>query len=62
MDARARKLGLLLRDANLAHALVGVGLDTPAKLKNAKDSEIQAVRGVGKAALEKVRARCPRRA
>jgi len=62
MDARAKKLGLVLRDVNLAHALVGAGLDTPAKLKKAKDGDIQAVRGVGKAALEKVRARCPKRA
>ena len=60
MDARAQKLAIKLKDAETAHALVRAGFDTPAKIKRAKDADLTAIPGIGKARLDKVRARCPR--
>lgn len=56
MDAKTLKLAAKLGDLNLAQTLVEAGLDTPAKIRAAKDKDVLALKGIGKAALDKIRA------
>lgn len=58
---RESKLARLLRDEELARALVAAGLDTPAKIKAASDQRLLAVKGVGPATKQKIRERFPGR-
>jgi len=55
MDARVRKLTILGVDN--AQDLVDAGLDSPRKIKAASNKELEAVKGVGKTAREKLRER-----
>jgi len=59
MDGRAKKLAHKL-DAELAEKLVEAGLDTPRKLKAAKDKAIKDVPGIGQSGVDKVRAVFPK--
>jgi len=62
MDARTQKLQLKLGiDAEVAQALVRVGLGKPNLIRNATDKMLEAVPGIGKATLERIRARVPRK-
>ena len=54
---RVRKLEKKLGDAELAQALVEAGFDNPAKIRAAKDKDLETVKGVGKGKLAQVRAR-----
>jgi len=60
MDQRTQKLGHVLRDKEAAAALVEIGIDTPAKVKRAKDTDLRKARGVGPAKLAEIRKRCPK--
>lgn len=58
MDNRAQRLRRFVRgDKDLASALVGAGLDTPAKVKAATDATILAVEGIGPSKLAIIRER-----
>lgn len=59
MDARARKLAIKLGDAELAEKLVQAGIDSPAKIKNAKDADLKKLKGIGPGTLKKIRAQFP---
>ena len=59
MDERVRKLAHLLRDADTAAKLVEAGLDTPRRIKAAKDADVEKIKGIGPATRETVRARFP---
>jgi len=62
MDARTQKLQLKLGiNAEIAEALVRVGLGKPSSIRNATDEMLRAVPGIGKATLERIRARVPRK-
>ena len=61
MDARVMKLAHKLNDKELAEKLVEAGLDTPRKLKAAKDKDIKAAPGVGQSGVDKVRAVFPKK-
>ena len=52
------KLGIKLEDEALAQKLTEAGYDNPRKIRDAKNSELEAV--VGKAGLKKVRAKLPK--
>lgn len=60
MDARVRKLGIVLQDREAAAALVAAGFDLPRKIEAADDKDLEAVKGIGKAKREKIRARVPK--
>ena len=60
MDARVQKLAVKLRDRGLAAVLVDAGYDTPAKVRKATNKQLEAITGVGKTTLERIRARVPR--
>ena len=53
------KLAIKLADPDLAVLLVGAGFTNPQKIRNATDRALLAVRGIGPAALEKIRAKFP---
>lgn len=53
MDARTQKLAIKLKDRELAEALVNAGLDNPAKIRQAKDKDLEII--VGKAKVAKLR-------
>lgn len=57
MDARMRKLGILLSDTELAETLVNAGLDLPRKIRAAKKSDLQKIKGIGKATADKIKIR-----
>ena len=57
MEAKIRKLGIKLRDRELAEKLVLAGFDNPAKIRKAADGELEDVKGIGKASVEKIRQR-----
>lgn len=58
MDPRARKLAQALNiSIEQAKGLVEIGLDVPAKIKQAKESEIEEARGVGKATAQAIKGR-----
>lgn len=61
MDARIEKLARLGIDRTDAGTLVNGGLDTPAKIKAATDQQIEALPGIGKAKVKKLRERFPHR-
>jgi len=58
MDQRIMKLSHLLGDQKVAEALVAAGLDTPAKVKAAKDKDLEV--HVGKAKVAAIRKRLPK--
>ena len=49
------KLAKKLKDLDLAQVLVEAGLDSPAKIRAASDKDLQAVEGVGKVKVSKIR-------
>ena len=53
MDKLAVKLG----DRELAEKLRAVGLTNPRRIRDATDKELLSVEGIGKATLERVRAK-----
>jgi len=59
MDARARKLAVMFSDEEAAEKLVAAGLDTPRKIRAAKEADLKAA--VGAAGLRKVRERFPKK-
>lgn len=59
MTFRTQRLARLLGDRVLAEALVAAGLSTPAELKRATDSQLEAVKGVGPATRKRIRERFP---
>ena len=61
MDARAFKLTRLGLEEPVAMALVEAGLDSPAKIRAAKNKDLEAVKGIGEATRDKIRARFPER-
>jgi len=61
MDAQKLKLAKKLGDSELASALVAAGFDNPAKIRQASDKELEAVKGVGKAKREQIRKKLPKR-
>jgi len=54
---KQQKLALLLRDSELAGALVKAGFDTPRKIKAASDEQLEAVKGIGPATRKALRQR-----
>lgn len=44
-------------DASIAQKLVDAGLETPRKIKAAKDADLKAIKGVGDATVAAVRGR-----
>ena len=54
---KQHKLAVKLKDTDLARALVAAGFDNPAKLRKAKDKDLEKVPGVGKGKLAQVRAK-----
>ena len=54
------KLGHKLQDEELAALLMAAGFDTPRKIRDAKDSDLKAVKGVGQASLNKIREKLPK--
>ena len=56
MNGLKKKLEIKLRDKELAGKLFDAGLTTPAKLRSAKDSELDRV--VGFSGRQKVRKKC----
>ena len=61
MNSKADKLAFKLRDADLAALLAVAGFDNPAIIRNASDRELLAVRGIGPASVEKIRAVFPQK-
>ena len=61
MNPKIQKLALKLGDPELAALLVAAGFDNPAKIRKAADKDLEAVKGIGKAAREKIRERLPKR-
>lgn len=61
MDARVQKLRMRGVDKADAETLVKAGLDTPAKIKIATDTKLEALPGIGKAKVKKLRERFPKR-
>jgi hypothetical protein len=61
MDVQTAKLAKKLRDAELAAALVAAGFRNPASIRGAKDSELEAISGVGKVTKDKIRDKLPKR-
>jgi DNA integrity scanning protein DisA with diadenylate cyclase activity len=59
MDARVAKLKHFV-DKDVAELLVQAGLTTPRKIKAAKDKDIEAVKGIGRAKKDKIRERLPK--
>ena len=57
--AAAQKLAMKLGDSELASALVTGGFDNPAKIRAATDRELRAIRGIGKASVDKIREKLP---
>ena len=53
------KLAIKLADPDLAVLLVGAGFTNPQKIRNATDRALLAVRGIGQAKLDKIRAKFP---
>ena len=60
MNGKVLKLGLKIRDMDLAEKLVLAGFDNPAKIRKAADKDLEAVPGIGKASKDKIRKRLPR--
>jgi len=58
MERRIAKLTIKLMDRDLAEKLVKAGLDTPRKIRDASDGEIE--KALGKAGKNKVRDRMPK--
>ena len=54
------KLGHKLQDEELAELLIAAGFDTPRKIRDAKDADLKAIKGVGPGRLTKIRARLPK--
>lgn len=59
-STRTQKLAVLLKDPELAGALVEVGLDTPAKIKAASAEQIEKAKGVGPATRAALQKRFPK--
>lgn len=59
--AARHKLAVRLADADLAEALVAAGFRNPAQIRAASDKDLEAVKGIGRAAREKIREKLPRR-
>lgn len=55
MDPRVRKLTRLLKDRDLAETLVEAGLDSPKKIRQATDKDVE--KALGKSGKGKVRER-----
>ncbi|MGD8499000.1 MAG: helix-hairpin-helix domain-containing protein [Phycisphaerales bacterium] len=60
MDGKAKRLTHKLNDAELAQRLAEAGLDTPRKIKAAKDEDIADISGIGPSGADRVRATFPR--
>jgi len=54
------KLALKLKDVELAALLAEAGFTNPRKIRDATDKELRTVPGLGKSALDKIRAKFPR--
>ncbi len=52
------KLGIKLEDEALAQKLIEAGLDTPRKIRDAKNSDLE--KAVGRSGKDKVRAKLPK--
>ena len=59
--AATQKLAVKLGDPELAALLVAAGFDNPAKIRAAEDEDLQAVKGIGKGSVAKLRKKLPRR-
>ena len=51
------KLAVKLKDRELAEKLQAAGLTNPRRIRDATDKELLSVEGIGKATLERVRAK-----
>ena len=60
MDPRTQKLAILLDDKELAARLVEAGFSNPARIKAASNKELEAIEGIGKAAVHRIRQRYPK--
>lgn len=58
MERRIAKLAIKLRDRDLAEKLVKAGLDSPRKIRDASDKDIE--KALGKAGKDKVREHVPK--
>ena len=59
--AATQKLAVKLGDPELAALLVDAGFDNPAKIRAAEDADLEAVNGIGKSSVAKLRKKLPRR-
>lgn len=61
IDPAITKLAIKLQDMELATLLVKAGFTGPAMIRRANDSELSAIKGIGKASLAKIREKLPKR-
>ena len=54
------KLAVKLGDPELASALIEAGLTNPRKIRDATDEDLEAIKGIGPATKNRVRAKFPK--
>ena len=57
MDSHVQRLALKLKDHDLTEKLVSAGYHTPRAIKDAPDTALLAIHGVGRATVAMIRAR-----